>query len=300
MRRPATILVGVVVLYYVIGLICYTLVVEQFTALDAFVFLTTILTTIGFGDPWVPTNSVSMLFTSVLVIFAAAFVASSFGVLASKLVHGLESLFGGVMHATLSAAFPRSSVSSSTERERKQQHSIGAVAARSALCILCVVFLGALLFRGIEPTTFPTWVDALYFSAVTCSTVGFGDIAPQSSMGKVAMLLYSWIGVALFANNVGAAAAQHARKEKRQAHLRVIEKLSLANLRSMDTNDDGSISYAEFELWCLRALSKKEDLHQIAAHWQEFDPNNTRTVSLSSLHRATDGATELHTLVSAP
>lgn len=42
------------------------------------------------------------------------------------------------------------------------------------------------------------WVDALYFSATTLSTVGFGDFAPQTRIGKIFTVIYIFVGVGAF------------------------------------------------------------------------------------------------------
>jgi voltage-gated potassium channel len=50
---------------------------------------------------------------------------------------------------------------------------------------LTIVVLAALLERVIEPETFPTFGEALWWSVVTISTVGYGDVAPQSGAGRL-------------------------------------------------------------------------------------------------------------------
>eukprot|EP00951_Prasinocladus_malaysianus_P006978 scaffold49877_cov43-Prasinocladus_malaysianus.AAC.1 len=50
-----------------------------------------------------------------------------------------------------------------------------------------------LISQGVD--TFSSFFDALYYSITTLTSVGFGDIVPQSPVGKavttVAVLLYS-------------------------------------------------------------------------------------------------------------
>ncbi|MFA4946524.1 MAG: potassium channel family protein [Candidatus Micrarchaeia archaeon] len=40
-----------------------------------------------------------------------------------------------------------------------------------------------------------SWVDALYFSSVTITTVGFGDIVPKTDVGKLFTVAYAFIGI---------------------------------------------------------------------------------------------------------
>jgi voltage-gated potassium channel len=40
-------------------------------------------------------------------------------------------------------------------------------------------------------------LDALYFSATTLTTVGFGDLAPKTALGKLCTVLYIFIGLGI-------------------------------------------------------------------------------------------------------
>lgn len=42
------------------------------------------------------------------------------------------------------------------------------------------------------------WLDSIYFSVVTISTVGFGDFSPQTAPGKVFTMLYIIVGLGVF------------------------------------------------------------------------------------------------------
>lgn len=46
----------------------------------------------------------------------------------------------------------------------------------------------------IEPETFPTVLDGIWWSIVTASTVGFGDFVPESAIGRIVAMLLIFIG----------------------------------------------------------------------------------------------------------
>ena len=62
------------------------------------------------------------------------------------------------------------------------------------------------------------WLDALYFSVVTLTTVGLGDFAPKTDLGKAFTIFYVLAGVAVilaFANSV-LERADRIREERRE------------------------------------------------------------------------------------
>jgi len=64
--------------------------------------------------------------------------------------------------------------------------------------VLFVVFslLSTLAFAYAEGLTF---LDALYFTSITLSTVGYGDVTPQTVMGKLLVILSIVLGIAFIA-----------------------------------------------------------------------------------------------------
>lgn len=60
--------------------------------------------------------------------------------------------------------------------------------------LVFVLFLGTFIFMHIEKWHF---IDALYFTTATLTTVGFGDVVPLTYAGKIFGILYMWIGVTI-------------------------------------------------------------------------------------------------------
>lgn len=68
---------------------------------------------------------------------------------------------------------------------------------------LAFIFTIALLMFTFEPTTFNTFVDALYWSTITVTTIGFGDITPESNLGYILTSISSIIGIFILALPAG-------------------------------------------------------------------------------------------------
>lgn len=57
-----------------------------------------------------------------------------------------------------------------------------------------VLLIGTLFYRLVEKWS---WVDSLYFTVVTLTTVGYGDLAPTGDMSKLFTLVLIVCGVGL-------------------------------------------------------------------------------------------------------
>jgi len=67
---------------------------------------------------------------------------------------------------------------------------------RTTLILVCLTVLsGTLFYRSIEGWG---WIDSVYFSVATISTVGYGDLTPQSDIGKIFTIFYMLVGIGLF------------------------------------------------------------------------------------------------------
>lgn len=74
-----------------------------------------------------------------------------------------------------------------------------------AVCILAsaYIFVSALVMFNVEPDTFGTFFDALYWSTVSLTTVGYGDLYPMSAIGRLVAMVSSLIGIAVIALPAG-------------------------------------------------------------------------------------------------
>jgi voltage-gated potassium channel len=80
--------------------------------------------------------------------------------------------------------------------------------------------ISALIVLSVEPETFPTFFDAVYWATVSLTTVGYGDIYPVSMAGKIITMCSTLFGIAIVALPAGIVTAGYmdelnkTRKEK--------------------------------------------------------------------------------------
>ena len=54
--------------------------------------------------------------------------------------------------------------------------------------------IGTLFYSQVEGLS---WIDAFYFSGLTLTTVGYGDITPQTDVGKIFAVIYTFFGLGI-------------------------------------------------------------------------------------------------------
>lgn len=78
--------------------------------------------------------------------------------------------------------------------------------ALGGIAVLYVLML-AIIIINVEPQTFEGFFDALYWSTVSLTTVGYGDLYPVTEAGRVVAMIASVFGIAIVAMPAGAITA---------------------------------------------------------------------------------------------
>ena len=86
-----------------------------------------------------------------------------------------------------------------------------ALAAVGALAI-GYVFISALIVFCVEPDTFKSFFEAVYWSTISLTTVGYGDIYPITTVGKFISMVSSFFGIAVVALPSGIITAEYMKK----------------------------------------------------------------------------------------
>lgn len=59
-----------------------------------------------------------------------------------------------------------------------------------------IIGLGTMFFRFVEGWS---WLDAYFFTVVTLSTVGYGNLVPVTAIGKIGTTVLIFVGLGIFA-----------------------------------------------------------------------------------------------------
>jgi voltage-gated potassium channel len=65
---------------------------------------------------------------------------------------------------------------------------------------IVLFFVGAFLFGISIYHSVEGWgyLDSTYFLVITATTIGYGDLVPQTNVGKIVTMVYSIMGIAFF------------------------------------------------------------------------------------------------------
>lgn len=88
--------------------------------------------------------------------------------------------------------------------------------------IIAVLGIGTVVYHFLEDWG---WVDSLYFSVVTLTSVGYGDLAPTTRASKLFTVVYIAVGISLLgaALNEILKRRQRLRRKRRRARERRVE-----------------------------------------------------------------------------
>jgi voltage-gated potassium channel len=100
-------------------------------------------------------------------------------------------------------------------------------ALRVVAMVVVVLLTGAMALRAVEPQATKNFSEALWWSLVTVTTVGYGDVTPKTPEGRAVAALLMVVGISVFGYVAGfmAALLNDPEEEEILARLASIELL---------------------------------------------------------------------------
>jgi voltage-gated potassium channel Kch len=108
-----------------------------------------------------------------------------------------------------------------------------------------VVLLGTMIMynleSGVEGSSIKTPLDALWWCMATVTTVGYGDVVPITSMGRIVAMVYMFFGITLIAillsvitNNFYKKRFEKEERQKKEKEVKYLKDLLINRLSDIE------------------------------------------------------------------
>ncbi|CAJ1335663.1 unnamed protein product [Effrenium voratum] len=157
----------------------------------------------------------------------------------------------------------------------------GAVAIALTMLVCCSV----VMFYVEAPSNpkFGTVADCLWWGTTALTTVGYGDLYPESPLGRVVASITAFLGIGLFALPAGIITSGFRDEQERKYH-RIVQIVN-------ENNDEGQQDAAEMFFALLGAHKLESDMFTLIRLWEWFvaDEHNKCERSLDPAKKYTAG-----------
>ncbi|MCF6231492.1 MAG: potassium channel family protein [Rhodobacteraceae bacterium] len=79
------------------------------------------------------------------------------------------------------------------------------------ISLVGVITLGTVFFHFVEGWS---WLDSYFFTVITLSTVGYGQLVPVTALGKIGTTVFIFVGLGVFIVAIQQFAIFHMRKRE--------------------------------------------------------------------------------------
>ena len=267
--------------FLVLNVISFSFLFEKWPIIDSLYFAVVTFTTVGYGD-LAPSTQGGRLFTALVGLYGIIILGIFLGIIGHTLGEMQKSAVKDIETQTsrrVMAMFSepgddetglRAKPTTLYEERGIIRHDVLEVLKLEAP-ILVLIFLICLLIGWWEGWTF---IDSLYFCVISFSSVGYGDLSPQSSAMRALLVFFLPLAVAVFGETLVRIANLYIlRKYKIAEHKFLTRSITLCDLEIMDEDQNGEVSKEEFLKFMLLTLQKvdKDTLDEICGVFDGLD-----------------------------
>ena len=299
-------------IYVGVAVLAFSICFDHWTVIDSIYFAVVTFTTIGYGDV-VPDTFVTQVFTLVYAVSGVACLGIAMGVLGARVVQAQEralrttsqlaktrvmSLFAAPAETDDWEHAMDESMHQVTQEEEKRAHPFAQMAQTFALVLLILVLFA--LCVSTDPgfndqDEYYSFFDALYYTVITATTVGYGDYAPKTQRGRFLAIVFIPLAVGAmghFLSIVATVIMDSRRRQSLQRHWgggnasqQQQHELSWHDLELMDADGDGHVTRAEFLEFMLLSMGKvdRDLMEELRQYFGRLDTAGTGYLSKDDL-----------------
>ncbi|KAL4586311.1 hypothetical protein LXL04_010947 [Taraxacum kok-saghyz] len=250
---------------------------ETYVVVDALYFCIVTMCTIGYGDI-LPNSPVTKIFSIMFVLVGFGFI----DILLSGMVSYVLDIQENYLLRSLSNGKRRDHPSYMIDYKKGRMRIRMKVGLALGVVVLCIG-IGVGVMHFVERLS---WLDSVYLSVMSVTTVGYGDIGFSTTAGRV--FACGWLLVSTLAVARAFLYLAEARVDKR--HRRMVkwvldQDLTVAQFLAADIDNNGSVSKAEYVIYKLKEMGKVSDkeILEICKIFDRLDTGNSGKISLGDL-----------------
>jgi potassium channel subfamily K len=287
---------AIILLYFAVGVSFYVT-VEGWHVMDTIYYIIVTVTTVGYGD-FAPETDEGKIFTIFYMLFGLGYIGSVIG-----------EAIQNVMDASEAAALARLD-DDPDDGEAPHLQKILMSFAQFCLCLVVgMVFFalsegefgdqvcGADLKDAAGNSCWKAnpWVDGLYWSLITVTTVGYGDFSLLQRRSRIFSIFYILFCTVVLANAIqNVVEVMSEKKKEREWNSLKNQELDTEMILAIDKSGDEKIDKGEFLMYCLVKLGKveEEECHPWMEKFDELDADGSGYLDADDLEAMKDQAPE--------
>ncbi|RLN52691.1 hypothetical protein BBJ28_00006899 [Nothophytophthora sp. Chile5] len=276
---------------------------EKWSVVDAVYYAMVIVTTVGYGDV-VPVTTAGKTFTIFFSLYGIFTIGVALGQLASWFLQRQKSITKLATKKLLSSVDNAAAVATVPTAVKDKVEAVGvmspsgtkmkakdwrpqwarALCSRSNMAILhAFIPIVVSLVAGLIVGAIEGWpvLDCFYYTVITITTVGFGDLSPKSEAARIFAIFYLPLAVVTVAHGIGSILNELSARSVMKT------KISMKELLAMDTDGDGKVSQLEYMCYMLVKLNKadQDDIDGIIAQFHKLDRDGSGELDRDDLER---------------
>ena len=130
--------------------------------------------------------------------------------------------------------------------------------------------------------------------------MGYGDVSPKTEGGRLLAVFYIPLCVAMMTHILGQLSSVYMTRRAKEIEKEFLNrKVTLKDLRQMDIDASGDVTYDEFLVFILVTMGKveTEDIQEIEALYRRLDRNRDRSLCVRDLVEKAYGPDISHNVV---
>tara|TARA_B110000091_G_C13790347_1_gene465337 strand:+ start:233 stop:2038 length:1806 start_codon:yes stop_codon:yes gene_type:complete len=264
------------------------------SVVDSLYFSVCTFTTVGYGDIY-PQQDGLKIFTVFYSLCGVAIVAVGVNVMFNACIHSTKECIAYLWCCKCGFSYltkPIIQIPVTSAQVRKQVLGL-CMKLFGVILVGTVAYMCPGMMQDGEPGL--SFVDSLYMSTMTASSIGFGDFSPDSSRGRLFFVFWMVGGYVIVASSIREISQLYLLLKERQAEMRILNRTVGKEVLRLDDDGDGEVDKFEYLSHMVVVLGKmrRHEVVEIMNRFDELDVTGDGKISHADFASASSYKTEM-------